>query len=308
MLNSCLYFKSSIWLKIVLTIAGVSGIVQDASSTSLRNASVKIQGINKSYEVTKNLALFKIMLPQGKYKLEVSCLGYKSQLIDVAVQEGNITYQKVVLQRQNEQTYEGYIESHEPMSMEGAITTGVTGYVRDESHHSIANAKIVVEEANITTYSNQEGKYTVLLKPAKYTITVSASGYQTHVKYVEVNSVNVYPKLVMFTMVRDKTVFGMPRMAFIIITCAVSIALISVCVFCIMHCKRKDDEYGLLSQNEDVLKSYDHCDVFVPKKYDRPIKGFERPIAKPYFDDDDFDSYSNSSDDEVVLLQTIQKE
>lgn len=214
------------------------------------------------------------MLPQGKYKLEVTCHGYQSQLIDIIVEEGKIAYEKITLQRSTEQTYEGYIEAHEPTSMKGAITTGVTGYVRDDSHHSIAKAKIVVEEANITTYANEEGKYTVLVKPGKYTINVSASGYQPHVKYVEVNSANVYPKLVMFTMVRDKNVFGMPRMAFIIITGAISVGIIAVCVFCIMHCRRgKDDEYGLLSQNEDLFKSYDHNDIFTRKQFEKPIKG-----------------------------------
>lgn len=76
----------------------------------------------------------------------------------------------------------------------------------------------MIEEANITTHSNNEGKYTILVKPGKYTIKVFASGYQSNVKYIEVNSANVYPKLVMFTMVEDKNVLGLPRMAFIIIT------------------------------------------------------------------------------------------
>lgn len=250
-------------------------MVSDVSSNFLRNASITVQGISKSYEVSKNLAYFKIMLPQGHYKLEVSCEGYQNQLIDVTVKEGNITYERIMLRRLNEQkTYEAYIESHEPPSMAGAITTGLTGYVRDDSHHSIANAQIVVEEANITTRANEEGKYTVLVNPGKYTVSVSASGYQPHVKYVEVSSANVYPKLVMFIMVKDKNVFGMPRMAFIILTGAVSIGLIAVSVFCIMHCRRgKEDEYGLLSQNEDVLRSYDHCDIFPGKQFDKPIKG-----------------------------------
>lgn len=266
-----------------------------------------MEGINKSYDVSKNLAYFKIILPQGKYRLEVGCEGYQNQLIDFTIQEGTITHQKITLQRSNEQTYKGYIESHEPPSMVGAVTTGVTGYVRDDSHHSIANAKILIEEANMTTFTNEEGKYTVLVNPGKYTISVTASGYQSHVKYVEVTSANVYPKLVMFTMVRDKNVFGMPRMLFIIITGVLCIGLIVVCVLCIMYCRGgNNEEYGLLSQNDEMLKSYDHCDVFVPKKYDKPIKGFERPIPKPYFDDDDYDTYSNSSEDEVVLLQTLK--
>lgn len=84
-------------------------------------------GISKTYETTKNMGYFKIMLPKGKYKLEVGCQGYKTELMDVVVQEGSIAHQKIALQRSNEQTYEGYIETHEPTSMAGAITTGVTG-------------------------------------------------------------------------------------------------------------------------------------------------------------------------------------
>lgn len=239
----------------------------------MRNATVKVQGISKQYDVSKNMGLFKIMLPQGKYKLEVSCHGYQNQLVDVVVEEGTITQQKIVLQRSNEQTYEGYIESHEPINLNG-MSSGVTGYIRDDSHHSIANAEIVIVEANVTTHSNGEGKYTVLVKPGKYTIKVVASGYEPHVKYVEVTDANVYPKLVMFTMKRDKNVFGLPRMAFVMITGILSVGIVVVCVLCVMHCRRGGKEYGLLSQNEDVLKTYDHSDVFDPQKFDKSIKGW----------------------------------
>lgn len=232
----------------------------------MRNASVTVQGINKSYDVSKNLGLFKIMLPQGEYKVEISCHGYQNQLIDFEVTEGTITHKKIVLQRTNEQTYEGYIEAHEPISMEGAVKNAITGYVRDDSHHSIANAEIFVQELNITTHTNQEGKYMVPLKPGKYTIKVTASGYESHVKYVDVNSANVYPKLVMFTMRRDKHFWGLPRMAFVIIFGTLGVGIVAACVLCVMYCRRDGKEYGLLSQNEDILKGYDHSDFLGKNK------------------------------------------
>lgn len=51
----------------------------------------------ETFEVTKNLAHFKSMVPAGQYTLNVSCHGYESKLVKVHVWELQIAEVKVLL-------------------------------------------------------------------------------------------------------------------------------------------------------------------------------------------------------------------
>lgn len=73
-------------------------------------------------------------------------------------------------------------------------------------------------EKNKTLYSDKEGKYSATLEPGKYTVKVTVRGYESSVKYVDVSDFNVYPKLVIFTLAKDRNVWGMPRLVFVILT------------------------------------------------------------------------------------------
>lgn len=73
-------------------------------------------------------------------------------------------------------------------------------------------------EKNKTLYSDKEGKYSAALEPGKYTVKVTVRGYESSIKYVDVNDFNVYPKLVIFTLAKDRNVWGMPRLVFVILT------------------------------------------------------------------------------------------
>lgn len=54
---------------------GVQGSVRDASTNDpLRSATVSVNGL--TYAVTKNLALFKVVLPAGRYVLRIQSNGY----------------------------------------------------------------------------------------------------------------------------------------------------------------------------------------------------------------------------------------
>lgn len=92
----------------------------------MRNATVKIRGISKVYEVTRNMAHFKIMLPPGVYKLEVNSHGYGSKVVDVRVEQDNVRFVRVVLDVMGA-VFEGSNgEKKEPESIEG-MTGGIRG-------------------------------------------------------------------------------------------------------------------------------------------------------------------------------------
>lgn len=56
------------------------------------------------------------------------------------------------------------------------------------------------------------------MQAGKYTVQVSARGFDDDVKYVDVNELNVYPKLVLFTLSRNRDIMGLPRLVFVFLT------------------------------------------------------------------------------------------
>lgn len=67
----------------------------------MKNATVKMKGIEKIYEVTKINAHFKIMLPPGKYSLEVNCHEYEPQILNVEVVKDEILSLQIKLEKLN---------------------------------------------------------------------------------------------------------------------------------------------------------------------------------------------------------------
>ncbi|KAJ8985210.1 hypothetical protein NQ317_018239 [Molorchus minor] len=284
------------------TLTGVEGYVKDTKLAPMSNATVKVSGMAQSYEVTKNLAHFKIMLMPGKYDLEVTCPGFESKLLHVQVTDGNLLSLKVTLYDLNVhgEPYPGVIVNavtnrtgatdmtiHEPF--EGIVSTGIRGYVRDDSNHPCRKPKCTSWKKNITLFTDENGKYGIPLPPGKYSVVFDRSGYFGDVKIVDVNNVNAFPKVVMVTLKKNANVLGIPRLAFVLLTGFASAIFMAIALFCYMACKKKS-EYGLLSQNgfyED-FKDNDECgekDLFT-----RPLTS--KPITRPYYDDDDDDEHS----------------
>ncbi|KAJ8958532.1 hypothetical protein NQ318_002327 [Aromia moschata] len=213
------------------TLTGVEGFVKDAKLTPLLNATINISGMDQTFEVTKKQAHFKILLPPGKYDLEVACHGYEKKLLHIEITDGNILSLKVNLYAVNihPEVYPGTVVTvapekmasadhtmHEPFT--GIVSTGIKGYVRDESNRSIPETKVKIVEKNITVFSDDTGKYGVPLPPGKYTVTFQHSGYFDDIKIVDVNNVNAFPKIVMITLKKNSNVLGIPRLAFVILT------------------------------------------------------------------------------------------
>lgn len=181
------------------------------------NATIKVRGIQKLYEVTKINAHFKIILPPGNYYVEISCHNYKSKLLYFVVTIDNLTSLNVVLELDD--NVEMVTENKETaIDSYASALTKIKGYIRDNMNHPITEAMIFIKEANITTFADKNGQYFAELEPGKYSIVVTASGFIENVKYVDVTNINNVPKYVMITLNKDESVMGLPRMAFIIIT------------------------------------------------------------------------------------------
>lgn len=93
----------------------------------------------------------------------------------------------------------------------------IAGYVHDELNHPVSNAKLYVKETNLTLHSDNNGKFGIPLQVGTYTVIVDAPRYFKDVKLVMVNDANV-PKVTVFTLRRNNTFWGVPRLAFVTLT------------------------------------------------------------------------------------------
>lgn len=201
---------------LTITKTGVQGTVVDKETKPMVNATIKLHGINRPRDVTKINAHFKIMLPIGKYIMEVYCHNYKTKILTFDVNADNLTTLNIILDKDNESskneevttTNTGYVLEY----------TNVKGYVRDNLNHPIKNAEIYIKEKNVTIVSDNDGQYNTVLLPGNYTFVVKASGFVETIKLIDVSNLNNIPNYVMITLPKDETVLGLPRMAFIIIT------------------------------------------------------------------------------------------
>ncbi len=134
---------------------GVEGYVFDAVDNSpIPWAQVYVVEVNKTYHVRDN-GYFKIPLDPGNYTLVFTAWGYQNKTITVEVILLNGTIIGLVYD----------------------VTTG----------DPIANATVVIEEANLTLYTDENGTFQASVQPGTYTIDVSAEGYYNETVTVSVD-------------------------------------------------------------------------------------------------------------------------
>ncbi|XP_074039541.1 carboxypeptidase D svr [Leptinotarsa decemlineata] len=306
------------------TLTGVEGVVENTLGEPMLNATITISGIEQSYEVSKTIAHFRMMLPPGNYNLEFACHNYQTKLMHVTVSEGSLLSLNVVLVKDGQgipEVYQGTIvpvkphfedtniskSMHQPFS--GDISSGIRGYTQDTSDHPIPHANIFIVEKNSTVVSDTNGKYEVPLPPGTYTLKVTALGYFSNVKLVTIDKANTLPKVVMVKLEKDSSLFGVPRLAFVLLTGIVLAGILGLGTACYMMCRRKS-QYGLVPQHsfyEDF--KYDFRDEGKEKElFRRPLT---KPLTRPYYDDDDgeddnfeyaADGTTSESDEDVILI------
>lgn len=106
----------------------------------LLNSTVKLAGSDQVFEVTKKTAHFKILLPPGKYDLEIACHGYETASKQIIIIDGNMTSLRIILYEKSStpEIYPGTIVQsdtdkviitdstmHQPFK--GIVSTGIRG-------------------------------------------------------------------------------------------------------------------------------------------------------------------------------------
>ncbi|CAG2058637.1 unnamed protein product [Timema podura] len=103
------------------------------------------------------------------------------------------------------------------MSVLNWIDMGIKGYVVDDIGRPIANASIEVEGSAHRVRSSSTGAYWRPLSNGDHIVTVSSPFHLTTTKLIQVIPGDKATQVI-FKLVRDETILGMPRLVFIILS------------------------------------------------------------------------------------------
>lgn len=230
-------------------ILGIVGTVENMHGLPMTQSTIKIQGIERSYAVSKRLGYFKCMLPPGVYIIRIACHEYQDQNVTVTVSDQKLSKLKIYLVQDRiklPEVYQGTIVSSAAQEIDitdksiserfkGNIKTGIKGinycslaktliffyilgYIRDQLNRPVPKAVIRVTEKNITEISDKNGRYGIPLPFGNYTLRVNAEGYFVHITSVTISSMNTIPIVLMITLNKDMSFWGIPRLAFVLLT------------------------------------------------------------------------------------------
>ncbi|EFN82672.1 Carboxypeptidase D [Harpegnathos saltator] len=177
------------------------------------------------------------------------------------------------------------------------ISKGVRGYITNENDLPVENAVLSYDKSPHLIRNRKAGSYSILLRPGSHNITATASGYIKQTKLVSTSDVKKFSRL-MFKLIRDDNIMGIPRLAFVMLTGTIcfGIILCGICIF--MKCQssenseknRKGYAFSLLKDGTSFFDD-DEKEVEI---FRRPVDVYstnDSEVTKPYYDDD------NSSED-----------
>lgn len=222
-----------------LVDTGAVGSVRTArEGRPLREAYIRLIDHVQIYNVTKNLAYFQLILPEGDYAIEVIASNFQSEERRFHVKRGEITNLGMitlnaftVVTGHSELITSTVKDLSHPSSL-------LTGFVLDINNHPIAGAKVMATSSSNTSYYIQNytdhmGLY--ILSPVlagKLTINVEASHHQSASRLVQLRPNGKPVSGVVFHLQYDSSMFGMPRMVFIIMISLVLIFGMLLCLMC----------------------------------------------------------------------------
>lgn len=139
---------------LALTETGVEGVVKDTAGQPLRNAVVAVKSAGVTLPVTKNLAMFRLVLPAGEHEIEISSPAIQKRVFPVNVDAGHVlNVGDIILSGDRSQPLRfNPTESH---------TVGgggeIHGFVLDAQNHPIANAKLSLVNTNVDLSNKTDG-------------------------------------------------------------------------------------------------------------------------------------------------------
>lgn len=238
---------ASIWRKNIekfknflhLVDTGARGFVHNQENQPIREAFIRLIDHNPVYNVTRNQARFKLILPEGLYALEVGAPNFESHVTKLEVKEGKITDLGIIklapftlVTGRSEVKALGHIGS-----LMSDNTATISGFILDWSNHPIKHAKVSIAKPIIKQYirnfTDSMGYYVLRNVPTgEVTIKVEAPRYLETTRLINVDFHSKEVKNVVFRLNRNEHIMGMPRFVFIVLASLVIITGVVICILC----------------------------------------------------------------------------
>lgn len=193
----------------------------------------------------------------------------------------------------------------------GAVKKGVTGYVLSDENEAIG-ALISHDDSMHSVRNIQSGAFWVLLPAGSHVIRAEADGYMSDTKILATPDIDKFSYLV-FKLKKDESIFGLPRLVFVILSGIVSVGMIvlGICFFVKCRAARHEERSNRRAYAFSLLKdgnSFFDDDEKEVEVFKRPSTGEltvgkEMANTKPYFDEDE-ESEGEGSDLEFVRPDT----
>ncbi|XP_052124767.1 carboxypeptidase D [Frankliniella occidentalis] len=185
----------------------------------------------------------------------------------------------------------------------GTGAPGFSGYITDENNRPVENARLMLDGKSFTVASGKNGAYLRLTTQGEHTVTVEANGYNSVTKLLTISSTQQVK--VMFHLTKDETVWGMPRIIFVMFAGLISLLLVICAAACYSvyqrrSSRRRDDSYSfsILSQRAENFDSMKEINMFA-------TPGLNELRARPYHDEDSTsEEDSINGEDDIVVVRT----
>lgn len=165
-----------------LSETGVEGVVKDGKGHPLREATVTIKETSLTKAVTKNLAMFRLVLPAGEHTIEINSPGIVKHSFPINLIDGQIlNVGDIVLSADNSKTVL-FNQTEQSAKIQAAAAVGgeIHGYVLDVQNHPIKNAKLTLLNTivDVANYTDFLGGFRLSGTPlGAVSLSASASGY-----------------------------------------------------------------------------------------------------------------------------------
>lgn len=141
-----------------LSETGVEGVVKDSNGRPLREATVTIKETAITKPVTKNLAMFRLILPAGEHTIEIISPNIVKHSFPINLIDGQILNVGDIVLNADSSKSVLFNQTEHSAKMQAATVGGeIHGYVLDVQNHPIKNAKLtllntIVDLANFTDF------------------------------------------------------------------------------------------------------------------------------------------------------------
>ncbi|CAG7717005.1 unnamed protein product [Allacma fusca] len=132
---------------------------------------------------------------------------------------------------------------------------GIQGIVASTHHVPIQNAELVFGANETTTWTDDLGHFEKPLPEGTYNVSVKVDGYKLSYKTVNVSRTNYVQ--ILFALQKDETVWGLPRLVFVIVIALVALCIVALCSLIVAVCRRRrtrpTNNYGFFQMNNHLI-------------------------------------------------------